>query len=431
MTTYFNEPFAGSGALGSLQPPINLHPSVSWQQFSGSNALAEDGAGFVVLSGGTNISPQAIYHIGIDNYDWGTALPPSSLYGPVVATFKVRTPTSLTGTGLDIIGIKLNLNGVLIQAGLNHYQQNQWWLSMTGAPGQLVTLSPNTVYNLTATFQTGASSVTVTELGITQNSTTAFTSAVGLSNVYACVTETGALGPITISSLGGSTPTALVAADTPLGNPAALATSTPYAAPSAICSGPPLLGACGVLAQNNFTGLLGDVTSLYVMDLITPGGTVRVPVSSWQATLQTGASNYVQCVVPACTAWATDINAATAFVINRRAVLPNGQAVEAEMARAPADTVVYDRGTTRHTCTISGYSTAFEANTDPAVVFDRTLTGVRSTSSGARMRVRCNIDWLLRPGQRAWSLGVPMVVGYINYYVPSSGDAYMDVGEQA
>ena len=167
------------------------------------------------------------------------------------------------------------------------------------------------------------------------------------------------------------------------------------------------------------------------MDLITPTGTVRVPISSWQATLQTGSSNYVQCVIPACTVWVSAILAATEFVIFRRATLPNGTAIELEMARAPADQAQFDQGPQRHTCTLSGYSDAFAEDLDPPATYDRTLAGVRSISSGeGSLRVRCAIDWLLRPGHRAFVNGTPFVVGYINYYAPSGFDAYMDAGSR-
>ena len=236
-----------------------------------------------------------------------------------------------------------------------------------------------------------------------------------------------AAGPLGVPQLLAALPVgALLAVAGPLGVPAVVAT-LPLTARLAV---PALLGAPAMRANHDFTALLGDVISVYVMDLITPTGTVRVPISSWQATLQTGASNYVQCVVPACAVWAAAINAATEFAISRRAVLPGGQAIEVEMARAPADTAIFDQGPSRYTCTLSGYSTAFGANPDPAAAYDRTLTGVRSVSSGTTRRVRCAVDWLLRPGQRAWVQGLPLVVGYINYYAPSGFDAYMDVGEQ-
>jgi len=215
------------------------------------------------------------------------------------------------------------------------------------------------------------------------------------------------------------------AAPSMLGAPALLARQPVFGYAAA----PSPLGAPAALAYHDFTGQLGDAVSLYVMDLITPTGTVRVPISSWQATLQTGASNYVQCVVPACAPWVETINAATEFVVSRRAVLTSGQALEYEMARAPTEQRSFAQGPQRYTCTLAGYSTAFAASLDPPAAFDRTLTGVRSVSSGTALRVRAEIDWLLRPGQRAFAQGVGFVVGYINYYAPS-GDAYMDVGEQ-
>jgi hypothetical protein len=127
--------------------------------------------------------------------------------------------------------------------------------------------------------------------------------------------------------------------------------------------------------------------------------------------------------------WASAINAATEFVISRRAVLPSGMALEQEMARAPAEQAQFDRGPLRHTCTLSGYSTAFAANANPPAIYDRALTGLRSISSGANnYRARCAVDWLLRPGHRAFVDGVPFIVSYINYYAPSGFDSYMDVG---
>lgn len=217
----------------------------------------------------------------------------------------------------------------------------------------------------------------------------------------------------------------------PLGSPAVLAEFPVLATASA----PSMLSACGVLAYHDFTPALGDVVTRYVLDLVTPGGLVRVPMSSWQATLQTGRSNYVQAVVPAVLGWVDAINLATEFVVSRVAVLPDGSALEYEMARAPVGQAQFDRGPQRYTCTLSGYSPGFAVDAAPPVVYDRDLVAVRSVSSGSGgMRVRCEIDWLLRPGHRAFALGVPFVVAYINYYVMlqdnGRGDAYMDAGER-
>ena len=212
----------------------------------------------------------------------------------------------------------------------------------------------------------------------------------------------------------------------PLGAPAAGGDRAPLLA-SVRAPGP--LGAPAVLAYHNFTGVLGDVISLYVMDLVGPGGTVRVPISSWQATLQVSSANYVQCVVPACGAWVDALNAATEFVIRRRAVLPGDLALEVVMARAPAEQLAFSLSPERYTCTLSGYSTAFAEIANPSAVYDRELTGLRTINSGSALRVRCAVDWLLRPGHRAFVRGTPFVVKYINYYSPTGFDSYMDVGE--
>lgn len=181
---------------------------------------------------------------------------------------------------------------------------------------------------------------------------------------------------------------------------------------------------------SDFTAGLGDVVTRYVMDLVTPDGPVRVPISSWQATLQTGRSNYVQCVVPACFEWVEAIGAASDFVISRTATLPDDTVIEYEMARAPIGEARFDRGPQRYTCTLSGYSTGFAVDDEPDAATDRILRGVRSVSSGAGgRRVRCAVDWLLRPGQRAVVDGSPFTAAFINYYV-NNGDAYMDAGER-
>lgn len=199
----------------------------------------------------------------------------------------------------------------------------------------------------------------------------------------------------------------------------------------ATAAAPSPLAGMAIGANHDFTGLLGDVDVEYVMDLVTPLGAVRVPISSWQATLQTGRKSYAQCVVPACGAWVAELSTATAFVISRRANLPGGGAIEYEMARAPVQALQYDRGSQRYTATVSGYGNAFAASENPPAIYDRELQQRRSVSSGgSSMRVRCAVDWLLRPGHRALVDGVPFRVGYINYYVNGT-DAFSDVGGEA
>lgn len=190
------------------------------------------------------------------------------------------------------------------------------------------------------------------------------------------------------------------------------------------------LGAVTALAFTDYTSVIpAGATIRYTMDLETPDGTVRVPISSWQATLQTENQSYVGCVVPACTEWLPDIEAATEFAINR-SVTVDGAEISQEMARAPLQTLQVDQGPARKTASLSGYSDAFTEDSDPAAIYDRSLEGIRSVSSYASgSRVRCAIDWLLRPGQRALYQETSMVVSYVNFYVNAT-DSYMDVGER-
>lgn len=238
---------------------------------------------------------------------------------------------------------------------------------------------------------------------------------------------------VATSPLGGvSALSAASSASASAGSPLSPAVVRAVMGGRAIGSAPAVLGASSALIGHDFTVALGDVTARYVMDLVTDGGLVRVPISSWQATLQTGAKCYVQAVIPATTQYADAINTASEFVISRAAVLPSGMQVVQEMARSPVGSAQFDRGAMRETCTISGYADGFAESINPPAEYDRTLSRIRSMSSGAGgMRVRCAVDWLLRPGQRAFADGVPMIADYINYYAPTGGDSYMDVGERA
>jgi hypothetical protein len=215
--------------------------------------------------------------------------------------------------------------------------------------------------------------------------------------------------------------------------------ASPLGAPSAVgglvyigaAAAPSPLGAARALALHDFTTVIPAGTpSRWLCDLVTPGGDVRVPISSWQATQQTDRANYAQAVIPACLDYVADLTAATEFVITR-AVEVDGLALEYEMVRAPLEQLTVDRGPRRATATIAGYSDPEVVDPNPPAATDRTLTGVRSLSVASGLpRARASIDWLLRPGQRATADGTEITANYINYYVNGS-DAYMDVGERA
>jgi hypothetical protein len=234
-------------------------------------------------------------------------------------------------------------------------------------------------------------------------------------------------GAITLLLSSEETPAieGIVQAASPLGAVAVLGVH----ARAGLISAPSPLGAALVLAVHDFTEAIAGLRSTYVLDMVTPGGDVRVPISAWQATLRAGVQSYVQCNIPACAPWIDDITAATEFVISRRVVLTTGETLEYEMARAPADNPSLAQGPRNYTATLTGYSEGFAEVADPPTATDRTLADVRSVfTSTAGLRVRCAIDWLLRPGQRALLDGEPFIVGRISYYC-ADGDQYMDVGE--
>lgn len=191
-----------------------------------------------------------------------------------------------------------------------------------------------------------------------------------------------------------------------------------------------LLGAFVGVGFTDYTPLLDAADPIrYAMDLTTPGGTVRVPISSWQATLQVAGEIFASCVVPGAGEHLDELGDATEFVIWRTSD-SNGHNVEQEMVRSTLQTLQVDRGPTNYTASLSGYDAAYPAIDDPDPIYDRTLTGMRTiTTYTSGRRVRCAIDWLLRPGQRALYDAESFVVAYINYYANGS-DEYMDVGER-
>jgi hypothetical protein len=215
-----------------------------------------------------------------------------------------------------------------------------------------------------------------------------------------------------------------IASPSPLGAPAVFT----HLIPTTRISVPSPLDASETIVVNDFTTLVVP-PDLYVMDLTTPSGVVRVPISSWQATLQTDRANYGQCVIPSVDAWLTEVAAATDFTVYRVATT-NNNTIEHLMLDSAITLKQYYETPSGYVCTISGNYTGYTADEDPPTGYDRTLTGVRQiTNTPGGIRVRCNIDFLLRPAQRAYVNGTPFIVSYINYYV-LQGDAYMDVGER-
>lgn len=202
-----------------------------------------------------------------------------------------------------------------------------------------------------------------------------------------------------------------------------------------IISLPGMFSAERLLAFHDWTSQIPALATIrYVLD-ITGSPTLRIPISSWQATLKLDQQNYVQAVIPGVTAYVSELQtrsvAGEEFIVSRRVILLTGQVIEQEMARGPITSLRFDRGATNYSGTLSGYIAGFSLPAAPVAATDRVLDGVRSVSvTDGKKRVRCGIDWFLRPGQRADLDGDLFTVDYISYYANAS-DAYMDVGEAA
>lgn len=241
------------------------------------------------------------------------------------------------------------------------------------------------------------------------------------------VGDVAAAGPLGQPVVRGQQQVATVAAPGPLRGPTARTTNTAFGIPRA--DGP--LGGFRGSALTDFTALLRPRDPIrYVMDLIVPAGRVRVPVSSWQATLQLDEKGYAQCVVPAAMQWLADIELATDFVISRVAHLADGTLFEHEMVRAPRSLVSDAQGSYNASVTLSGYFDSLSVDDVAPAATPRPLTGVRTvTTAGGKTRVRCDVDWLLRPGLQATTGSVVLDAAYVNFYCIES-DQYMDAGER-
>lgn len=190
-----------------------------------------------------------------------------------------------------------------------------------------------------------------------------------------------------------------------------------------------------ILAVSDFTAILeGSEPYSYVMDVVTSTyGTVRIPISSWQATLQVNRQNYVQCTIPKAADYIDEIGEASSFTIYRKIESPF--AIEYEMATIVPTIKDFTRSPRKYSCVMAGYSDGFAEVESPSSAYDRTLQGIRTLRTGTtNTNVRCRADFLLRPGQRAWiDDTTSFVVDYIHYYAVQGKDSvneYMDVGER-
>ena len=226
-------------------------------------------------------------------------------------------------------------------------------------------------------------------------------------------------------------PEALASAPTPIGAPAAVAESPVVA----LVAAPTPLAAPKAIAEQDWTGLIDPITTRQFYVCILTGAAdglpdLRLRISSWQATVQTGRSSFLQAVVPAVLPLIDDISARPSgeIVLISGTEFQSGTVLQQVMARAPLQNFRYDRGPTNATGTLSGYASTFgefPPNNQP-----RQLKNVRSLSSDTSgFRVRSDIDLMLRPGRQALAAGQVLDVAFINYTV-NGQDAFMDAGER-
>jgi len=191
---------------------------------------------------------------------------------------------------------------------------------------------------------------------------------------------------------------------------------------------PRLLGNPSAAIFNDFTSIITDPTEYYVLKI---GGNpeIQVPISNWQATIQSDRQAFVQVVIPAAEDYVDVISERQGFNLMSiwRETTINNQKVSVVMCKTRMDDVRIDSGPIRFTMTIRGYSGIAD---DPAPQKVTLLTGVRTRSQnvGGAIRVRCDIDWLARPGHTVSDGVNTFIAGYINYYVPATGQTYMDIG---
>ena len=212
---------------------------------------------------------------------------------------------------------------------------------------------------------------------------------------------------------------------------------------NAYLEAPFIFNTANFIAFNNFTDSVAGKNSTYAL-VISGTPELQFPISSWQATAQLDNQQYLQCVVPAVDDYVADITArhgVSTFSIYRQSILDDGYIHSAKLVEAPLDSASFAQGQINYSCTISGNNPAATA---PDVIQPRPLFDVRSveTSSTGKLRVRCAIDWLVKPGDLVYT-GEPyfdqettlttypnsFTASYINYYA-NQNDSYMDVGER-
>lgn len=217
----------------------------------------------------------------------------------------------------------------------------------------------------------------------------------------------------------------------PLPSPQFIGSLTPAGRALApfVCSTPTLAGI------HDFTTQIPEGSVVrHFCDFSGGATTLRLPISSWSATIQQTLKQYLQVAIPNVGAWVEELaerrSLGAEFWVLRAVTLPDGRHIEQELARAPMSTLRFDQGPLRFTGSVSGYADPVESAVFPEG-YTRTLRGVSLLSlTDATVRVRSAIDWLLRPGHTVIAAGYEFGAAYIIFTVTESQD-YMDVGSRS
>lgn len=161
-----------------------------------------------------------------------------------------------------------------------------------------------------------------------------------------------------------------------------------------------------------------EKTEVYLLSV----GDLRVPMSSFQATMRRQGKSFLQAIVPAGDAVLTALEYGALMRVELGYYYPSDDEFDGleVIASAPLEIIRSDEGPSRHTLTLSGYGGSAQNAS-----ITRALQGVstRSINQGRR-RVRCSVDLLLRPGDRAIDLdGSSFVIDQIQYFVNATSAA--------
>lgn len=157
---------------------------------------------------------------------------------------------------------------------------------------------------------------------------------------------------------------------------------------------------------------------------------VSVPISNWQATLQTQGQSYLRCTIPAPEPYLEQLTDAVSFTVKIATTTIYGEVVERVIGTVTDITFQSDQGASSFSAQLGGYFAAFPVRPDPDPAFYRPATGIQTVSQSATSsRVRCYPDWIAVPSDWFTYLdgAGEFKSGYMNLYF-TDGLFYMDVG---